>query len=247
MKQIDAIRAQLEERFSTVHGLRSSTFQPSNTTSLSSKIDHTLLKPEATIEHIHRLCNEALEHKFYSVCVNGSFVLQATNALKGSNVKTVAVVGFPSGASSTESKVFETLDAIDNGAQEIDMVLHIGKLKSGLMEDVFQDILSVVGQADSVPVKVILETSQLSLEEKIQACLLSQIAGAAFVKTSTGFSSGGATVEDVQLMKQVVGNKMGVKASGGIKDLQTALHMIEAGADRLGCSNSVAIIGESKK
>lgn len=245
-KQIEAIRAQLEERFSTMHGLRTSTFQSSNSTSLASKIDHTLLKPDATIEQIHRLCNEAIENKFYGICIHGSFVLQASTILKDTGVKTIAVVGFPAGANSTETKVFETLDAIDNGAQEIDMVLHIGKLKSGLLEDVFQDILSVVGQADHVPVKVIIETSQLSQEEKIQACLLSQIAGAAFVKTSTGFSSAGATVEDVRLMKQVVGSKMGVKASGGIKDLQTALHMIEAGADRLGTSSGVSILEESK-
>lgn len=247
MKQIGDIRVQMESRFSMIHGLRTPQFKPNTNKNLASKIDHTLLKPEATIEQIHQLCHEAIEHKFFSVCVHGSFVQMAATALKGTGIKTVAVVGFPTGASSTESKVFETLDAINNGAGEIDMVLHIGKLKSGLLEDVFQDILSVVGQADQIPVKVIIETSSLTLEEKIQACLLSQIAGATFVKTSTGFSSAGATVADIELMREVIGPNMGIKASGGIKDLQTALQMIEAGADRLGCSASVSILQESKK
>lgn len=246
-KQIASIRKQLDERFATAHGLRTPSFHASGSPKLATKIDHTLLKPEATIEQVHRLCNEAIEHSFFGVCVQGSFMTQVSQALKGSLVKPIGVVGFPLGACSTETKAFETLDQIGKGAQEIDMVLNIGKLKSGLLEDVFQDILSIVGQADQVPVKVILETALLTQEEKIQACILSQIAGASYVKTSTGFSSAGATVEDVKLMKQVVGQSMGVKASGGIKTLEIALQMIEAGADRLGTSSGVEILKEQNE
>lgn len=244
-QQIAQIRQELENKF-LAGDLPTSRFQPSNTKNLASLIDHTLLKPESTLDQIQRLCEEAMKHHFYSVCVPSSFMLQVSSFLKGSSVKPITVVGFPNGYSTTEAKVFETLDAIDNGAQEIDMVLHIGKLKSGLLDEVYQDILSVVGQADHIPVKVILENSLLSNEEKIQACILSQIAGAAFVKTSTGFSTGGATVEDVKLMKKIVGSAMGVKASGRIKDLQTAQLMIQAGADRLGTSSSVSIIEANK-
>ncbi len=246
INQISSIRTELEQRFATSSKRSTRLFQPSKDQNLAFQIDHTLLKADATVEQIHKLCHEAMEHKFYSVCIHGSFILQASQMLKGSNVKPITVVGFPTGANSTETKVFETLDAIDNGAKEIDMVLCIGKLKSGLLEDVFHDILSVVGQADQIPVKVILETSMLSLDEKIQACILSQIAGAAFVKTSTGFA-GGATIDDVQLMKAVVGNTMGVKASGGIKDLKTALQMIDAGAVRLGTSSGVLILKEQNE
>jgi len=239
--QIDKIRKTLEERFSDGN---KKLFKADASTNIAYRIDHTLLKPEATVDQIVRLCNEAIENKFYSVCIHASFILQASQILKNSSVLPITVVGFPTGASTTETKVFETLDAIDNGAREIDMVLHIGKLKSGLLDDVYQDILSVVGQADQIPVKVILETSMLTQDEKIQACILSQLAGAAFVKTSTGFSSGGATIEDVKLMKAVVGETVGVKASGGIKDLQTAQQMIQAGADRIGTSSGVSIVKE---
>jgi|JI10StandDraft_1071094.scaffolds.fasta_scaffold77999_2 deoxyribose-phosphate aldolase len=245
INQISSIRKELESRFVRPHKPNAKVFQPVKTANLASRIDHTLLKADATIEQIQQLCEEAIKHQFYSVCIHGSFILLATQILKGTNIKPITVVGFPTGANSTETKVFETLDAIDNGAQEIDMVLHVGKLKSGLLEDVYHDILSIVAQADHVPVKVILETSMLTLEEKIQGCVLSQLAGAAFVKTSTGFA-GGATIDDVKLMKAVVDDTMGVKASGGIKDLKTALQMIDAGADRIGTSNSVAIISESK-
>lgn len=246
INQISIIRKELEDRFTTPLKPTAKVFQPPKAQSLASRIDHTLLKADATIEQIQQLCEEAIKHQFYSVCIHGSFILLATQMLKGTNVKPITVVGFPTGANSTETKVFETLDAIDNGAQEIDMVLHVGKLKSGLFEDVYHDILSIVAQADHIPVKLILETSMLTLEEKIQGCVLSQLAGAAFVKTSTGFA-GGATIDDVKLMKTVVGESMGVKASGGIKNLQTALQMVEAGADRLGTSNSVLIMKEQNE
>jgi deoxyribose-phosphate aldolase len=242
--QIATLREKLEDRFSTTHGIRSSHFQISNATSLASKIDHTCLKSDATVDQIHQLCNEAIEYNFYSVCVHPSFLTISSEYLKGSPVKPISVVGFPMGAVTTETKVFETLDAIELGAQEIDMVLHIGKLKSRLLDEVFQDILSVVGQADLIPVKVILETSLLSQEEKIQGCILAQIAGASYIKTSTGFSNAGATVEDIKLLKKIVGDQMGIKASGGIKDLHTALQMIEAGAARIGTSSGVNIIKE---
>ena len=244
INQIADIRRQLEERFSAPNTEAASHFKPSHSKNLASKIDHTLLKPDATMDQIQRLCSEAVEHHFYGVCIPPSFVLPVSKILKNTEVKIVTVVGFPTGNATTETKVFETLDAIDNGANEIDMVLHIGKLKSGLLDDVYQDILSVVGQADYIPVKVILETSMLTIDEKIQGCILSQIAGASYVKTSTGFSTAGATVTDIKLMKEIAGDKMGIKASGGIKDLQTALQMIEAGADRLGSSTSVNIIKE---
>ncbi len=245
MNQIDTIRQQLLEKISSSRPTQ--LFHPIATQNLANYIDHTLLKPEATLEQILHLCDEAKKHALYAVCVHPSYILQASQILQGSLVKPITVVGFPTGASTTETKVFETLDAIDNGAQEIDMVLHLGKLKSGRLEEVYQDILSVALQADQIPMKVIIETSKLTLEEKIQACILSQMAGATFVKTSTGFSEHGATVEDIRLMKAVVGQSMGVKASGGIKDLQMAQQMIQAGADRIGTSSSVLIIEESKR
>lgn len=238
--QITIIRKELEGRFSSIPSIH----KPATMSSLAQTIDHTLLKPDATTDQINKLCSEAVENDFFAICIAPSFIMQASKRLKDTDVKIATVVGFPTGATTTESKVFETLDAIDCGAQEIDMVLHIGKLKSGMLDDVYQDILSVVGQADTVPVKVILETCLLSTDEKIKACILSQMAGAAFVKTSTGFSTGGATLEDIQLIKMIVGDTMGIKASGGIKDLQTAMKMIEAGATRIGTSSGVSIMKE---
>lgn len=206
------------------------------------RIDHTLLKPEATRADLVKLCEEARKHKFASVCVNTTWVPLCVELLKGSGVMTICVVGFPLGAATTRAKQAETREAIANGAAEIDMVINIGLLKSGEHDKVFDDIRGVVEAASGRPVKVILETHMLSREEKIAACAISKAAGAAFVKTSTGFSGGGATVDDIKLMRAVVGPDMGVKASGGVRTADDARKMIAAGADRLGASASVAIV-----
>lgn len=208
-------------------------------------IDHTILKPEATKEMVKSLCGEAIEYEFVAVCVNPYYVKFCKELLKDSNVKVATVIGFPLGANTSEVKAFETKNAIDNGAEEIDMVINVGALKSKDYSVVKEDIQSVVESArDKALVKVIIETSLLNHEEKIKACELAMEAGADFVKTSTGFSTGGATVEDVKLMKEVVGDKLGIKASGGIRDLETAKRMIQAGANRLGASSGVNIAKE---
>lgn len=209
---------------------------------LASMIDHTLLKPDATHEQISKLCDEARKYKFATVCVNSSNVGLAAQLLAGTEVKPIAVVGFPLGASTPKAKAFETLDAIRAGAKEIDTVINIGALKSRDYKMVFDDIYSVVEAAGKIPVKVILETSSLNDEEKIIGSALSKAAGAAFVKTSTGFAGGGATVEDIRLMRRIVGPEMGVKASGGVRTLDDANKFIQAGANRLGASASVAIV-----
>lgn len=206
-------------------------------------IDHTILKPESTLTEIKKICDEAKEYGFYSVCINGSNVAYVSDQLKGTDVKVTAVVGFPLGATTTDTKVFEANNAIENGAHEIDMVLNIGALKSGNTELVLKDIQAVVNTVgDRFKLKVIIETCLLTREEKILACQLAKIAGAHFVKTSTGFSSGGATVEDIKLMRDTVGPEMGVKASGGVRDLKTTQDMIDAGATRIGASASVDIV-----
>jgi deoxyribose-phosphate aldolase len=215
------------------------TFSPSQ---LAAFIDHTLLKADATAKDIEKLCAEAREYKFYSVCVNGSWVAQARHFLEGTDVKVASVVGFPLGAMSGDVKRFETETAIDDGAQEIDVVINIGRLKDGDDKFVFRELCDVVEAADEWPVKVILETCLLTREEKIRACQLVVESGARFVKTSTGFSTGGATLDDVKLLRATVGPRFGVKASGGIRVTAAALAMIEAGATRLGTSNGVAII-----
>lgn len=209
-------------------------------------IDHTLLKPEATEEQIIKLCQEAREYKFASVCVNPGYVPLASEQLRGSGVKTCCVIGFPLGATSTAAKVAETIDAIKNGANEVDMVINVGEIKSGNWKFVKKDIEEVclVARGKAL-VKVILETCLLTKEEIVKASAVSKMAGADFVKTSTGFSKGGATVEDVRLMRQTVGPDMGVKASGAIRDYKTAMAMIEAGANRIGASSSVAIVKEA--
>jgi len=209
---------------------------------LAAYIDHTLLKADATAKDIEKLCAEARENHFYSVCVNGSWVGQARHFLEGIGVKVASVVGFPLGAMSSDAKRFEAEAAIDDGAHEIDVVLNLGRLKAGDDKYVLRELRDVVEAADEWPVKVILETCLLTREEKIRACQLVVESGARFVKTSTGFSTGGTTVEDVKLMRETVGPKFGVKASGGIRDTKTALAMIEAGATRLGTSASVAIV-----
>lgn len=209
---------------------------------LAAFIDHTLLKPDTSLAQIEKLCAGALEHKFFSVCVNGSWVATAYQLLEDSDVKVTGVVGFPLGAMAFDAKRFEAEAAIDDGAHEIDMVLNIARLKAGDDKYVLREIIDVVEAADERTVKVILETCLLTDEEKIRACHLVVESGAQFVKTSTGFSTGGATVADVKLMRETVGPKFGVKASGGIRDLLTALAMIEAGATRLGTSAGVAIM-----
>lgn len=209
---------------------------------LAAYIDHTLLKADATSEEIELLCAEARENSFFSVCVNGSWVRHARRLLAGAEVKVVSVAGFPLGAMSSAAKCFEAEAAIKSGAQEIDLVLNIGRLKQGDNRYVLRELRDVVKAADGRPVKVILETCLLSREQKIRACRLAVESGARFVKTSTGFGVSGATVADVKLMRESVGPSFGVKASGGIRDAQAALAMIDAGANRLGTSASVAII-----
>ena len=209
---------------------------------LAACIDHTLLKADAIAKDIEQLCAEALENRFYSVCVNGSWVGQARHFLEGTDIKVASVVGFPLGAMSSDAKRFETEAAIDDGAHEIDVVLNLGRLKDGDDKFILRELCDVVEAADEWPVKVILETCLLTQEEKIRACQIVVESGAKFVKTSTGFSTSGATIADVKLMRETVGPKFGVKASGGIRDTKTALAMIEAGATRLGTSAGVAIV-----
>lgn len=209
-------------------------------------IDHTLLKPEATEKQIINLCREAIEFGFYSVCINPSYVGRAVQELLGSTVKVCCVVGFPLGATTTAVKAFETAEAVNAGAAEIDMVMHIGALKSGDEEYVTLDIAAVVKAAAGRPVKVIIETGLLTEDEKITACRLAKTAGASYVKTSTGFGPGGATVADIQLMRETVGPELGVKASGGVRDRDTAEQMLQAGATRIGTSSGVTIIGPKR-
>jgi deoxyribose-phosphate aldolase len=209
---------------------------------LASAIEHTLLRAEARAQDIERLCREALEHRFHGVCVNGSRVLQAVALLDESSVKVAATVGFPLGATDQDSKRFETEAAIDNGAHEIDLVMNVGRLRDGDSSFVLRELRDVVEAAEERPVKVILETSLLTREEKILACNLVLESGAQFVKTSTGFGPGGATVEDVQLIRETVGARFGIKASGGIRTTGQALALLKAGANRLGTSSGVAIL-----
>lgn len=206
-------------------------------------IDHTLLKPEAVASQFDQLCKEALQYNFYSVCVNSGWVNYVAKKLRGTNVKVCSVIGFPLGEMETRSKAFEARNAIDHGAHELDMVLSIGALKSGDFKHVEDDIRAVKRACRSTTVlKVILETSYLNEQEKIIACEICKKAEVDFVKTSTGFSGGGATVPDIELMRRVVGPDMGVKASGGIRDFATAVAMIRAGANRIGAGASVAIV-----
>lgn len=204
-------------------------------------IDHTLLKPTAIPSDIEKLCQEAKDYKFQAVCVNGCYTKFAKEQLKNSQVKLAVVVGFPLGAMSTESKVFEAKDSVANGADEIDMVINLGWLKSGKLELVEREISEIKKAIGNKVLKVIIETCYLTQDEKIKACELAVKAGADFVKTSTGFGEGGATLEDVKLMKKVVGNKAKIKASGGIKNRATALKFISLGVSRIGTSSGIAI------
>lgn len=214
---------------------------------LASMIDHTILKPEATQAELTKVCEEAIKYKFATVCVNSSNIPFVARMLKNSGVKPIAVVGFPLGAATSQAKAFEAKEAIRAGAEEIDMVINIGALKSKDYKTVYEDIKQVVEASKPYIVKVILETSNLDHDEKVIACALSKTAGAAFVKTSTGFASGGATVEDIMLMRKIVGEDMHVKASGGIRTKEDAEAMIKAGADRIGASASVAIVTGKKQ
>ena len=208
-------------------------------------IDHTVLSQDADEKKIDKLIAEAKEHDFASVCVNSCWTKKCAEALKDSDVNVCVVVGFPLGAMDTKSKAFETKTAIENGADEIDMVINVGWLKSGRYSDVENDIREVKKACGDKHLKVIIECCLLTDEEKVKACELSERAGADFVKTSTGFSKGGATVEDVALMRKTVGDRLGVKAAGGIRDGKTAVAMIKAGASRLGCSAGIKIIEET--
>ena len=209
---------------------------------LNKYIDHTILKATASSSDVQKLCEEAIEHKFYSVCVNGCYVADAKQLLQGTDVKIAAVVGFPLGAMTTAAKVFEAKEAVENGASEIDMVINVAKLKDGEFEYVENEIRQIKDAIGDNVLKVIIETCYLTDEEKVKACELSLVAKADFVKTSTGFGTGGATYEDVKLMKSVVGDNAKVKASGGVRDKETAEKYVELGAERLGTSSGIDIV-----
>lgn len=209
---------------------------------LNKYIDHTILKPETTQEQVEKILSEAKEYDFASVCVNPTWVSLAAESLKDTDVKVCTVIGFPLGANTSAVKAFETEDAIANGADEIDMVINVGALKAGNDALVLDDIKAVVDASGDKLVKVIIEACLLTDEEKVRACQLSKEAGADYVKTSTGFSTGGATVADVALMRKTVGPDMGVKASGGARSYEDAIAFIEAGASRIGASSGVAIM-----
>ena len=220
---------------------------------MAKMIDHTILSPTATVDDIKQLCKEAKEHEFASVCVNPIYVPLAAKLLEESSVKVCTVVGFPLGANTTEVKSYETRNAIKNGAQEIDMVMNIGAFKSGAYEIFKADIKAVVdatkkaGVSSDIIVKVILETCFLDEEEIVKACEIVKEAGADFVKTSTGFGDYGARVEDVSIMRKTVGRDVGVKASGGIKNFEQALEMLDAGANRIGASSGVTIVTDDEE
>ena len=209
---------------------------------IAKKIDHTMLKADASADTIKRYCKEAVEHKFASVCVNSCHVPLVSSQLKGSGVMTCCVVGFPLGAMLTSAKAFEASESVKAGAEEVDMVINIGAVKDRNWDFVRDDIKAVVEASKPAIVKVIIETCLLTDEEKVKACELSEEAGAAFVKTSTGFSTGGATVEDIRLMRKPVGDRLQVKASGGIRTPEFARELVEAGADRIGAGNGIVLL-----
>ncbi|MAE70506.1 MAG: deoxyribose-phosphate aldolase [Gemmatimonadetes bacterium] len=238
---VQVLHANGAARISAAPGVRS--VRPT----LAAHIDHTLLKPEATRHQVAQLCLEAKQHGFASCCVNPYYVPLAAKLLRGTKVKVCTVVGFPLGATSPAAKSYETKRAIEEGAHEIDMVMNIGAAKSGDFKVVENDIRGVAdAAAGGALVKVIIETALLTDDEKVRACRAARLAGADYVKTSTGFSKGGATIEDILLMRQTVGQEMGVKASGGVGDTETARRMIEAGASRIGASASVKIVTDER-
>ncbi|KPK32708.1 MAG: hypothetical protein AMS24_03390 [Chlamydiae bacterium SM23_39] len=209
---------------------------------LNRYIDHTLLKPDVKRIDIEKLCREAIEYDFFGVCVNSTFIPLISKLLEGKNPIPIAVVGFPLGANLSSSKAFEAKEAIVNGAKEIDMVMNIGALKDKDYEKVYEDICLVVNEVKPYPLKVIIETAFLERDEKILSCILSQVAKASYIKTSTGFWDKGAVIDDIILIKGVIGDNMKIKASGGIKRYDEAISLIEAGADRIGSSSSVNIM-----
>lgn len=209
---------------------------------LNKYIDHTILKATASSADVQKLCAEAIEHEFYSVCVNGCYVADAKHLLQGTDVKVAAVVGFPLGAMTTAAKVFEAKEAVENGASEIDMVINVAKLKDGEFEFVENEIRQIKEAIGDNVLKVIIETCYLTDEEKVKACELSLVAKADFVKTSTGFGTDGATYEDVKLMKSIVGDNAKVKASGGVRDKETAQKYVDLGVERLGTSSGIEIV-----
>ena len=214
---------------------------------LSPKLfDHTILKADAGEQAVKKICNEAKEHGFMSVCVNSYYTAFVAEQLKGTDIKVCTVVGFPLGQMSTKAKAFETACAVADGAQEIDMVINVAALKDGKYDVVAEDIQAVKAACGDALLKVILETCLLNKEEIVKACELCVEAGADFVKTSTGFSAGGATAEDIALMRKTVGPDVGVKASGGVRDAETAMAMVEAGASRIGASATIAILAGKK-
>jgi len=248
-KNVEAVREIVSagaNRVTTSSGI-SSKLKISSAKDLAILIDHTLLRPDAKEDEIVKLCKEAMEYHFATVCLNPAYVSLASRLLTGSGVKVCTVVGFPLGSMTTEAKAFETRDAIMKGADEIDMVINVGKLKSGDYKHVIEDIQGVVKSSQNKVVKVIIEAAHLTDYEKVIACILAKAGGAHFVKTSTGFGKGGATARDVALMRKVVGEEMGIKAAGGIRDFESALEMIKAGATRIGASASVVIVNPTKK
>ena len=209
---------------------------------LNNYIDHTILKPTATIADIKNLCKEAIEYAFYAVCVHGCYVALAKEQLEGSSVKLAAVIGFPLGAMSTKAKIYEAKECINSGADEIDMVINIGQLKSGDSDFVKTEMEQIKEAVGNKVLKVIIETCFLSLDEKREVIKLVLEAGADYIKTSTGFGTGGATLEDVRLMKSMVGDTVKIKASGGVRDKETALEYIKLGVSRIGTSSGIAIV-----
>jgi len=240
---ISRITEELYQKLKNDASLNDSLGGGSRSSGFSKMIDHTLLKADATKVDVEKLCKEARDNDFMSVCVNPSYVPLSYDCLRGSSVKVCTVVGFPLGATTTKTKVFEAKEAVENGAKEVDMVINIGALKAGDWDYVKTDIESVaIAVQPRALLKVIIETCLLTDEEKVRVCAICKAIGVDFVKTSTGFSTGGATVEDVALMRKVVGNEVGVKASGGVKDADGAKAMVEAGANRLGTSSGIAIV-----
>lgn len=231
-----------DEILSKVSSEKNSRSEQAGEMDIAGYLDDTLLKADAVPEQVTAICKEAKEYKSASVCVNSWYVPLVAKELEGSGVKTCCVIGFPLGACSANAKSAETFEAVQKGAEEVDMVVNIGAVKAGDWQYVKQDIEGVVAAAGKALVKVIIETCLLTDEEKVKVCTVAKLAGADFVKTSTGFSTGGATVEDIRLMRRTVGSDMGVKASGGIRDYQTAKAMIDAGATRIGTSSAKGIL-----
>ena len=248
---INEIIRQVTEEICSKYGARTQTPAASDgytPADMAKYIDHTYLKPEASVNEIRKICDEAKKYHCASVCVNPSYIQYVAQQLEGSGVTPCCVIAFPFGTSTPEAKAFEASDAASKGAREIDMVINVGAIKSGDWLLVKRDIEGVVNAVKGrAKVKVIIEACLLTDEEKVKACTVAKLAGAAFVKTSTGYSTGGATVEDVRLMRETVGPEMGVKASGGVRTYDDAIAMLKAGANRLGCSSTMKIVSGVKE